>query len=127
MKLLQLPHINKIRYYFNLAKFPIFALLSFVTVFLSHQGLFAPQNPDPEKFKKVLVQKQVLVADLLKRVAVELKKTSPSKYTSAATEFLELEKLQSNGYFIFVYEKDSLNYWSDNSVSVSNKYSIKQL
>jgi signal transduction histidine kinase len=101
-------------------------LLIFLAVIL--RGFFSiqeyPENVT-EKFAHVLHQKENLLSEAIEKLKGVLFQQKNQNRAKLEREFQELYK--KNGILLFVYENDSLVYWSTNSVSCPEKLSGKSI
>lgn len=85
------------------------------------------QKIDREKFQQILFAKEAELTKKLNYVAGKTKKHSFSNFTEGSKPLLNIDELKSKGFSVFIYYKDSLIFWSDNTVKVGQKYSTSEL
>jgi two-component system, NtrC family, nitrogen regulation sensor histidine kinase NtrY len=127
MDLNNYPLLKQIFEYARKFKFLLISALFFILIFFSQKFYFAPKNPDPVKFSRILNQKVATLHEIMQGLAKELKTAPSFNYFHSGVQMLDQARLKESGYLVLIYEKDSLKYWSDNTVAYPTLFSNKEL
>lgn len=108
----------------NKRKFFGYLVTGILLIFLATiiKEIYSRQNRPQivtEKFNRVLHQKEKLLSDALKRLKGVSLQSNDQKQIELQHKFQEL--YEKDGIILFVYDNDSLVYWSSNSVSSPEK------
>jgi hypothetical protein len=84
---------------------------------------------DIDNFSKVLFDKERKVDTLLSSIYKEVKPLAKKSEFNLFEKLIDLnlKSLKDQGYILLVYVNDSLQFWSDNSIEVNQRYSKADL
>lgn len=103
----------------------IFILAFAGTVMLSYD-FFRPERVLPlnqKRIERIVQQKEEKLQQVLSRTKKALKSRSPRELVKSQDPLLSEETLKQEGFSIFIYKNDTLNYWTDNKISVAGNFS----
>ncbi|MCR5453924.1 MAG: HAMP domain-containing histidine kinase [Bacteroidales bacterium] len=107
-------------------QFLVYAVLLYAVAAMleSFLGNFGTPSIDPGKVQEVLHSKERTIDTILAQVRKDVEEgTDFVKENSVWMYNRDMEHLKGEGFAVFVYENDTLRYWSDNSVSLHKLYS----
>ena len=99
-------------------------LYAVAAVLESYLGNFGTPSIDPDKVQEVLHSKERAIDTILAQVRKDVDEgTYFVRENSVWMYNRDMEHLKDEGFAVFVYEDDTLRYWSDNSVCLDKLYS----
>lgn len=107
-------------------QFLVYAVLLYAVAAMleSFLGNFGTPSIDPNRVQEVLHSKERTIDTILAQVRADVDcGTGFVKENSVWMYNRDMEHLQDEGFAVFVYEDDTLRYWSDNSVCLDKLYS----
>ncbi len=121
------------KYLYSKVSLLVIAVILFAIAFLLEKSFFQSQTRfqyipelvgageiDIEEFHKVLHKKEAQLDEFLHHIARDLKEYGFNKLIKQSVLTGLLNK---KGFAVLIYENDSLKFWSDNALSVSNTFS----
>ncbi len=121
------------KFRYNKISLLVIAVILFAIAFLLEKSFFQSQTRfqyipelvgageiDIEEFHKVLHKKEAQLDEFLHHIARDLKEYGFNKLIKQSVLTGLLNK---KGFAVLIYENDSLKFWSDNALSVSNTFS----
>ncbi len=107
----------------------VFAIVFFATSFLLEKNFLNDQEDfiNKEYFHKVLIQKENEINQIIDTISNQLPETDYFKLVQGKNPIINPAALKKDGYSIFIYDKDTLRFWSENTVEVSNNFSLSEL
>jgi len=110
-------------------KFLVAALLFFSIAVALEKSELQPTGYEigVKDFEKVLHDKQQKLINILDSFAIKVKKKDFFTHTKSYIFNINVQELQLNDFAILFYDKDTLRYWSDNSIKVDTNFASKAL
>ncbi len=112
-------------------RFLILAVILIVTATIIERKSLQPPDElvDINKFSKILFNKEKKVDTLLSSIYKEVKPLAKKSEFNLFEKLidLDLKSLKDQGTILLVYINDSLQFWSDNSIEVNQRYSRADL
>lgn len=103
----------------------LLSAIAFLSIgFIFQHSYYRSQNPriDARSIQKVIQKKEIAVNELTQKIKGYLKNGSCTDLFSTCSGKFD-HQLDKKGLAVYVYENDSLKYWSDNSLTVGTTYS----
>ncbi|MBO7461489.1 MAG: HAMP domain-containing histidine kinase [Bacteroidales bacterium] len=107
-------------------QFLVYAVLFFAAVLLleAKSGNSGSMQADQERVQKVLLEKEAAIDNILAQMRSDVE--SGEGFVKDGSVWMydrNIDHITDNGFSVFIYEDDTLRYWTDNSIALDRLYS----
>ncbi|MBR2103778.1 MAG: GHKL domain-containing protein [Bacteroidales bacterium] len=105
-------------------QFLVYAVLLFAAAYVLDSSVSSSQYVDQEKVQKVLIDKELAIDKIIAQMRSDVEAGEGFVKDNDVWMYeRNIDHIKDEGFAVFIYEDDTLRYWTDNSITLHRLYS----